>query len=282
MQQIYNFQENLDDLNEEESIQELFLSMYHGEETTNQGTKIHRCTYPECGKIFRFKSEISRHVAIHSSNRPYQCKHKSCNKSFKRLDALENHARIHTKNTPFICSLPGCEQKFTTKAGLRYHILKHKDERSYKCTLPGCGKTFITASHLRQHQRSSVFHNKINYEEISEEKSYSGKLSPDFESSPIEQERIEENAVFQEISVETGNCNSAIEQDFEKLLNRILEENKKLQKRIELWQEHSASMQEKESTEGHCSPGELDSIVNQGQDEPLMLEFNKWRDGYSC
>ena len=187
MQQNYNLQQNLDDFNEDENIQELILSMYLEEETTLQGTKIHRCTYPGCGKIFRFKSEISRHIAIHSSNRPYHCNHKGCNKSFKRLDALENHARIHTKATPFICNFANCDQKFTTKAGLRYHLLKHKDERSYKCTLPGCNKSFITASHLRQHQRLSAFHTKMNYEEsISEEKSYHSKLSPDFDSSPLE------------------------------------------------------------------------------------------------
>lgn len=158
--QAYSTQQNFDYFNDEKA-QELFVSVYHEEETNQQGMRIYRCTFPECGRIFRFKSEITRHCFNHSSTRPFHCKHKGCNKAFKRLDALENHVRIHTKTTPFICNFPSCEEKFPTKAGLRYHLLKHKDERSYKCELPGCGKSFVTTSHLIQHQKTSAFHTKI-------------------------------------------------------------------------------------------------------------------------
>ena len=34
------------------------LNRYDKEELTIDGKKLHRCAFPDCGKIFRFKSEI--------------------------------------------------------------------------------------------------------------------------------------------------------------------------------------------------------------------------------
>lgn len=245
--------------------QETFFLMYHEEETTQQGAKIYRCTFPTCRKFFRFKSEIIRHVAIHSSSRPFHCKHKGCNKTFKRLDALENHVRIHTMTTPFYCTVPNCERKFTTKAGLRYHILKHKDARSYKCTFPGCGKSFITVSHLRQHEKSSVFHAKSSpcIESSEEEKSIYTEISPQVK------ENTEENHISQD------------KKDIQKLLNRIIEESERLEERIEQWQENYTCSNETSPPEGTFLKHEYDTVSNQSDADSLILEFSKWHDGYS-
>lgn len=127
------------------------------------------CKLTDCGKSFRYKSEIARHIATHSTFRPYTCTHESCKKSFKRADALENHIRTHTKETPFVCPMEECSQGFTTKASLRYHVLKHKDQKIYKCTYPGCNKAFITIFQLKQHERSACIHQKIKLKEHSNE-----------------------------------------------------------------------------------------------------------------
>lgn len=272
MQEMHNFQKDLDYFNDG-NIHEFFLSMYCEEETTLQGIKIHRCTFPDCGKTFRFKSEITRHCFSHSSTRPFHCKHKGCNKTFKRLDALENHARIHTKTKPFICSFPHCEQNFTTKAGLRYHLLKHKDERSYRCTLQGCEKSFLTASHLRQHQKTSVLHTKVYGDgSLGEEKS--DQVFPDFGFTPLEDQRVEEDQRSQDSQTDS---NSALEEDYQKFLNRILEQNKKLEKRLKLWQNRCCISTE---LKGVHTKKELESIFDQSEADSLNAEFSKWHDGF--
>jgi len=84
------------------------------------------CRQQGCGKIFRYKSEIERHIATHSESRPFICQYDNCFKAFKRSDALENHIRSsHTKETPFACPFPECGMKFTTHGSFRYHVLKH-------------------------------------------------------------------------------------------------------------------------------------------------------------
>mmetsp|Transcript_7720 Transcript_7720/g.6968 ORF Transcript_7720/g.6968 Transcript_7720/m.6968 type:complete len:204 (+) Transcript_7720:83-694(+) len=128
--------------------------------------KNYMCKYPDCGKVFRYHSEILRHIATHSDTRPYVCDFEGCSKSFKRKDALENHVRTHTNDKPFVCPRPGCDQKFATKASLRYHLLKHDGQREYVCSFPGCGKTFVTISQLKQHENSSTVHKniKVNFQ----------------------------------------------------------------------------------------------------------------------
>jgi len=84
------------------------------------------CRHAGCGKVFRYKSEIMRHIATHSESRPFICQYDNCFKAFKRSDALENHVRSsHTKETPFTCPFPDCGMKFTTHGSFRYHVLKH-------------------------------------------------------------------------------------------------------------------------------------------------------------
>lgn len=62
-----------------------------------------RCAYPNCGKTFRFRSELDRHEAIHLNKRPFICPFDGCTKAFKREDALKTHIRIHTNDKIFQC-----------------------------------------------------------------------------------------------------------------------------------------------------------------------------------
>jgi len=123
--------------------------------------KVFVCQVPDCAKSFKYKSEIFRHVATHSNQRPHTCPFDGCKKSFKRGDALENHIRTHTKDTPFICEFENCGLGFNTKASLRYHILKHQDQKIYQCSFPGCQKAFITSFQLKQHEKSNCVHKRM-------------------------------------------------------------------------------------------------------------------------
>ena len=134
----------------------------HFQVTCINNRKLFNCLHPDCGKTFKFYSEIRRHLLIHDQGRPFVCSFPNCYKSFKRADALNNHLRIHYKITPFECPVEGCEYKSTTKSALRYHLLRHNGEKIFTCSHEGCQKTFLTCSQLQQHETTLYHQNKTS------------------------------------------------------------------------------------------------------------------------
>lgn len=124
------------------------------------GKKYRSCTYPDCGKVFRYKSEFLRHISSHTPEKPIYCPFLTCSKCFKREDALRSHLRTHTGETPYRCKVPGCEQSFSSRGGLNYHSLKHKGKKEFTCSFPGCGKTFLTLQQAKQHESTLNYHQK--------------------------------------------------------------------------------------------------------------------------
>jgi len=131
------------------------------EQVTMSDKKAFRCLISDCGKTFRFKSDMERHIIIHSKDRPYECTFPACNKKFKRPDALKNHIQTHNEDFPFVCTAPGCTEKFHKKAALQYHLLKHNNSEKFTCDFPGCQRSFLTYRHLKQHQSSVCYHQKV-------------------------------------------------------------------------------------------------------------------------
>ena len=127
----------------------------------NGQTKAYRCSQPDCGKIFRFRSEMKRHVVIHYKDRPYTCSFPKCRKTYKRIDALNNHFKTHTVKLSFICTNSGCDETFSTKSSLNYHLLKHEGLKMFKCSYPGCSRSFLTQAQLKQHEGATTYHKRI-------------------------------------------------------------------------------------------------------------------------
>jgi len=128
------------------------------------------CTAADCLKIFRFKSEIERHIFTHSQSRPFLCPFDGCARAFKRTNALQNHVRSqHTGEASLSCPYPDCNMSFTTTAKLRYHKALHLSEKPYKCSFEGCGRSFVTFSQLKQHEKSPSVH--VKKEQFSDTKS---------------------------------------------------------------------------------------------------------------
>jgi len=225
-------------------------------QTRSEGKKkLYICQVPDCGKSFRYKSEIHRHVATHSSQRPHTCPFEACKKSFKRGDALENHIRTHTKDTPFICEIENCGQSFTTKASLRYHVLKHKDQKIFKCTYPGCSKAFITVFQLKQHEKSNCVHKKlkdplpvVSVENKEPHKAAAGKkiMHEHDDGNPMKQVKTEIPPFYKNSSsvwnskdnqvIPASMGNERNQDFFEDKVKEILSENQILKKKLELSQ----------------------------------------------
>lgn len=120
------------------------------------------CPVPDCQKVFRFKSDIQRHLPVHSNLRPHVCNYFPCTRAFKRVDALQDHIRSqHTHEAALACPYIGCGERFTTNAKLRYHTALHDTTKSHNCTVPGCEKAFVTLSQLKQHYKSLTAHRNL-------------------------------------------------------------------------------------------------------------------------
>ncbi|EHB03146.1 Zinc finger protein 213 [Heterocephalus glaber] len=111
---------------------------------THTGEKPHKC--PECDKSFRSSSDLVRHQGVHTGEKPFSCT--ECGKSFSRSAYLADHQRIHTGEKPFGCS--DCGKSFSLRSYLLDHRRVHTGERPFGCG--ECDKSFKQRAHLIAHQ----------------------------------------------------------------------------------------------------------------------------------
>ncbi|XP_074873891.1 zinc finger and BTB domain-containing protein 45 [Carettochelys insculpta] len=120
----------------------------HGEQA-QQRPGPSRCADPayqcsHCQKTFSSRKNYTKHMFIHSGEKPHQCS--ICWRSFSLRDYLLKHMVTHTGVRAFQCSI--CCKRFTQKSSLNVHMRTHRPER-FQCCI--CNKFFSHRTLLERH-----------------------------------------------------------------------------------------------------------------------------------
>ncbi|XP_034043797.1 zinc finger and BTB domain-containing protein 45 [Thalassophryne amazonica] len=108
------------------------------------------CTH--CGKSLRSRKNYSKHMFIHSGQKPHQCS--ICWRSFSLRDYLLKHMVVHTGVRAFQCSM--CGKRFTQKSSLNVHMRTHRAERTFQCNV--CHRAFTHRTLLERHALQHTHH----------------------------------------------------------------------------------------------------------------------------
>ncbi|KAM8879944.1 LOW QUALITY PROTEIN: zinc finger and BTB domain-containing protein 45 [Spinachia spinachia] len=108
------------------------------------------CTH--CGKSLRSRKNYSKHMFIHSGQKPHQCS--ICWRSFSLRDYLLKHMVVHTGVRAFQCSM--CGKRFTQKSSLNVHMRTHRAERTFQCNV--CQRAFTHRTLLERHALQHAHH----------------------------------------------------------------------------------------------------------------------------
>ena len=86
------------------------------------------CPVEACDRRFSRSDELTRHIRIHTGQKPFQCR--ICMRSFSRSDHLTTHVRTHTGEKPFSCDT--CGRKFARSDEKKRHAKVHLKQKMKK------------------------------------------------------------------------------------------------------------------------------------------------------
>ncbi|XP_028839442.1 early growth response protein 1-like [Denticeps clupeoides] len=100
-------------------------------------------------KPSRMRKYPNRSCKTPPHERPYACPVEACDRRFSRSDELTRHIRIHTGQKPFQCRI--CMRNFSRSDHLTTHIRTHTGEKPFACDI--CGRKFARSDERKRHTK---------------------------------------------------------------------------------------------------------------------------------
>ncbi|KAL9240051.1 hypothetical protein vseg_014312 [Gypsophila vaccaria] len=127
------------------------LKDFHERIPVHKEQKKHVCQIAECGKEFKYASQLQKHEESHVECSETFCADPSCMKTFANRERLSDHMR--SCHQYIICEV--CGSKHLRK-NYKRHLQSHDDSSTevLKCNFEGCEHSFTTSSNLRQHVKA--------------------------------------------------------------------------------------------------------------------------------
>ena len=86
---------------------------------------IYPCNNAGCGRLFKTKFALKRHLLVHTKDRSCVCRY--CGKKFSLPQYMREHLYTHTREKPYVCGVAGCQERFRQAGKLSLHRRTHAE-----------------------------------------------------------------------------------------------------------------------------------------------------------